>query len=184
MTAYIVIDADNVVQRIPIADESLQLRVGESLVTVPREMLVPPRQNDAAVLVWLIDALVWADKRSIDQVRAAQMAILESAYAISISQPVTYTSRAGVSAQYQADASSVSNVANMQLAFAGAGATPVGFYWLASDNTQIPFSYADIQGLAATLGRQGFSAFQILQTKKTAVRAATTAAAVAAITWP
>lgn len=143
---------------------------------------VPPQPSPAHTWIWATHG--WADARTIAQIRAAQVAILEAAYAVAISQPVTYTSRAGVAGQYQADPDSINNVAKMQLAFAGAASTPIGFYWLTSDNTQVSFFYADIQGLAAVLGRQGFGAFQTLQTQKSAVRAATTAAAVAAITWP
>ena len=97
--------------------------------------------------------------------------------------PVSYTSQGGVTKTYDADTASVSNVANMQLAFAAAGTVPAGFYWVSADNTQVPFTYADIQGLAAAMGAQGFAAFATLQSKKGLVLAATTNAAVAAITW-
>ena len=77
----------------------------------------------------------------------------------------------------------MSNVSSMQLAFAAAASVPTGFYWVAADNTQVPFTYADIQGLAAAMGTQGFAAFSNLQTKKNQVRAATTNMDVLTVTW-
>ena len=71
----------------------------------------------------------------------------------------------------------------MLLAFGYTQTVPSGFYWVSLDNTQVPFTYADMQGLAAAFGLQGASAFQHLQTQKNAVLAATTVSAVQAITW-
>jgi hypothetical protein len=123
------------------------------------------------------------DVRTLAQAQADQIAVLEAAYTVAIAQPVSYTSKAGVAQTYQADPGSIANVANMQLAFAAAGATPAGFYWLALDNTQVPFTYADVQGLAAAMGAQGFAAFAHLQAQKDAVRVATTNAAALAVAW-
>lgn len=128
-------------------------------------------------------ALMWQDDRTLSQAQADQLAILATAYTTAIAQPVAYTSQGGVAQTFQADPASIDNVARMQLAFAAAGATPAGFYWVALDNTRVPFSYTDIQGLAAAMGAQGFTAFANLQAKKDAVRAATTIAQVTSITF-
>ncbi len=108
---------------------------------------------------------------------------LAQTYQSAIQQPVSYTSKGGVTKTYQADPQSVANLTQMLLAFQAAAATPSGFYWVAADNTQVPFTYADMQGLAAAFGAQGAAAFQHLQTLKTEVNAATTTSAVQAITW-
>jgi hypothetical protein len=71
----------------------------------------------------------------------------------------------------------------MLLAFGATQAVPSGFYWVAADNTKVPFTYADLQGLAQAIGTQGEAAFQHLQALKDQVRAATSIAAVEAITW-
>lgn len=132
----------------------------------------------------------------IDWTKAQQVAKLYAAYQTAIAQPVSYTTAPtttttagvttttpGVTKTYQSDPQSV---ANLQAALAGcaaAVATPAGFYWVAADNTHVPFAYADMQGLAAAMFLQGAAAFQKLQALKTQVASATTAAAVQAVVW-
>lgn len=115
--------------------------------------------------------------------QAAQVAALYASYAAAVMQPVAYTSAGGVAQTYQADDTSMTYVNRMLAAYDGAKATPAGFYWVAADNAQVPFTYVDLQGLAAAMGAQGWDAFQKLQTRKAQVKAATTVAAVTAVTW-
>jgi hypothetical protein len=117
------------------------------------------------------------------QARSAQIATLYTAYQQAIQRPVSYTSKGGVTKTYQADSGSVSNLQNMLLAFGATQTAPSGFYWVSLDNTQVPFTYADMQGLAQTLGTQGAAAFQHLQTQKAAILAATTVSDVQAVIW-
>jgi len=117
------------------------------------------------------------------QAQAAQIATLTAAYQQAIQAPVSYTSKGGVTKTYQADPGSVANLQSMLLAFGATQAVPSGFYWVAADNTQVPFTYADMQGLMQVLGMQAETAFQHLQTQKAAVKAATTVSAVQAVTW-
>jgi hypothetical protein len=112
-----------------------------------------------------------------------QIATLYAAYQQAIQQPVSYTSKGGVTKTYQADPGSVANLQNMLLAFSVTQTVPSDFYWVAADNTQVPFTYADLQGLMQAIGMQAETVFQHLQTLKNKVRAATTVAAVQAITW-
>ena len=115
--------------------------------------------------------------------QAAQIAALAASYTTAIAQSVSFTSAGGITKTFQSDPQSVNNLANMLAAFPTQGVLPAGFYWVAADNTQVPFTVADMQGLAKVIGAQGFAAFQHLQTQKAAVLAATTVAAVQAITW-
>lgn len=117
------------------------------------------------------------------QAQSSQVDVLAQAYAAAIAQPVSYTTKAGVAKTYQADPGSVSNLQNTLLGLQAAQATPTGFYWVAADNTQVPFTYADLQALAAAMLAQGWAAFQKLQTLKAQVAAATTVTAVQAVTW-
>ena len=117
------------------------------------------------------------------QAQSAQISALAQAYKSAIVQPVSYTSKGGVTKTYQADPGSLSNLQNSILGFQSAGATPSGFYWVSADNTQVPFAYADMQGLAAALLAQGWAAFQHLQNLKADVMAATSVSAVQAIVW-
>ncbi len=120
---------------------------------------------------------------SLAAAQANKLNAVKQAYQTAIAQPVSFTTKAGVAKTYQADSVSVSN---LQAALLGASltqATPSGFYWVSSDNTQVAFEYADLQGLAATIFAQGATAFQHLQSLKATIAAATTAAAVRAVTW-
>ena len=115
--------------------------------------------------------------------QAAQIATLNAAYQNAIVQDVSYTSVAGVTKTYQADTTSQQNLLIATTGYNLAGATPAGFYWVAADNTQVPFALADLHGLYLAMLAQGATAFQHLQTQKAAVNAATTAAAALAVTW-
>lgn len=121
------------------------------------------------------------------QAQATQIALLTAAYQNAIQQPVSYTSKGGVTKTYQTDQQSIDNLRNSITGCAGLGLTATGIppcpYWVAFDNTQVPFTVADVQGLAAVVYQQGATAFQHLQTQKAAVNAATTVAAVQAIVW-
>lgn len=117
------------------------------------------------------------------QAQDAQRVLLESAYAAAASAPVSVTTAGKVTASFQADAGSVANVQATLLGLSATQATPTGFFWVAADNSQVPFTYADIQGLAAAMLAQGWASFKRLQVAKAAVRAATTVAAVQAVTF-
>lgn len=117
--------------------------------------------------------------------QTTQVVLLTKAYSNAIQQAVSYTSKGGVTEIYQATTQSVSNLTQMLLAFSAAQTVPTGFYWVAADNSQVPFTYADMQGLAAVFGVQGAAAFQVLQTLKAQVNAANqTVAGVQAVVWP
>jgi hypothetical protein len=117
----------------------------------------------------------------------AQIDILTTAYQNAVAKPVSYTSKGGTAKIYQADPASIAYLQNAllgcQATSPAAPATPDGFYWVAADNTRVPFTYADLQGLAATVFAQGAEAFTHLQTLKGQVNAATTVSEVVAITW-
>ncbi len=117
------------------------------------------------------------------QAQAAQIGALKQAYSAAIQAPVNYTSKGGVTKTYQADPQSASNLQNAILGLRASGATPSGFYWVSADNTQVPFTFADLQALAAALLAQGWASFQRLQTLKAEVLAATSVSAVRAIVW-
>lgn len=103
------------------------------------------------------------------QAQTAQLTALSLSYAAAIQTPVSYTSKGGVTKTFQAGSGSISNLQNTILGYQAAGTTPSGFYWVSADNTQVPFTYADLQGLAAVMVAQGWTAFQHLQTQKAAI---------------
>ena len=115
--------------------------------------------------------------------RVTQIALLAAAYQAAIAAAVSFKTAAGVTQTYQADDGSVSNLQKSIAGCMASGTTPTGFYWVAADNTQVPFTYADMTGLAAAIFAQGSAAFAHLQTQKAAVKAATTVASVQAVVW-
>ena len=123
------------------------------------------------------------DAVALAMAQTAKIIILTSDYTAAYQLPVTFISAGGVSDTYQADDGSIANLQKMLLAFAGTKTVPAGFYWVSLSNAQVPFTYADMQGLAAVFGDQGAAAFSKLQDLKGQVRAATSPAEVAAITW-
>lgn len=118
------------------------------------------------------------------QAQTAQIASLTSSYQAAIYADIQYTSAGGVDQTFQSDAESV-NILSQQLNVYVTAGTPLpsGYSWVAKDNSQVPFTVADLKGLASVIGTRGAAAFSHLQTQKAAVRAATTAAAVQAITF-
>jgi hypothetical protein len=130
-------------------------------------------------------AVVSDESQSLAAVQIRQCALLDAAYARAIAADVSFTTAAGDTRMYQADPQSVSDLSSCLLGFQAAQAVPEGYFWQSKDNTRVtPFTYADLQGLAAALANHGFAAFAQLQDLKAAVRAATTTDAVRAITWP
>ncbi|MFM2472371.1 DUF4376 domain-containing protein [Burkholderia cenocepacia] len=112
-----------------------------------------------------------------------QLSTLSVAYQAALAENVSYTTVAGQVASFQSDDLSVARLSRAVLAYLTTQKTPDGFYWVAADNTQVAFSYADLQGLAAALGAQSESAFTKYQELKAKINAATTVADVVAVTW-
>jgi hypothetical protein len=122
-----------------------------------------------------------ADKLA--EAQATQIGQVSLAYRAAITANIDYTNAAGTKQTYQADDGSRSNLQDMLSAFAKSQTVPAGFFWVALDNSQVPFVYADLQGLAEALGVRGAAAFAQLQILKDKIRSATTISAVQAIVW-
>jgi len=114
--------------------------------------------------------------------QAAQNALNYASYLQAIQGPVSYTSKGGITTQYQADPGSVANLQSTILGFQLTQATPSGFYWVALDNTQVPFEYADLLGLAQAMALPGAAAFAKWQSLKAQVAAADLST-VSSIVW-
>ena len=115
--------------------------------------------------------------------QAKKLPILFAAYLAAIYATVSFFTVAGTGQIFQADRPALGNLHDMLAAYAPTGALPSGFYWVALDNTQVPFTLADLQGLAGAIGARGWAEFQHMQSLKIAVRAATTVAEVEAVSW-
>ncbi len=106
---------------------------------------------------------------------------LQDDYAAANAADITYTTAGGIVKAFQADPGSVRVIQESLAGCSLAQATPDGFFWVSSDNTHVPFTYADLQGLAATVFARGAANFARLQVAKAAVAAATTVEGVNAV---
>jgi len=120
---------------------------------------------------------------SLEMVQTTQTALMEQAYSNAVAQDVSFTTGAGVTKTYQADPDSQDILNKTLNVCKTAGAVPDGFWWKPKDNTLVPFTLADLAGLASAMLDQGWAAFQKLTARKNSITAATTSAAVKAITW-
>lgn len=111
-------------------------------------------------------------------VSAAKTEQLGDAYKSAITQSVTY-----MGTKFQADPASQDTLCKVLVAVTPAGSVPEGFYWVDNDNNQVPMNLKQLQGLAGAMMAQGWTAFRKLQDLKTSARAATTNAAIDALTW-
>jgi hypothetical protein len=137
--------------------------------TVVNKSLVAPVDPTAAELL--------ADAQS------SKIAEIYAAYQEAVQVPVAYKTVAGVSQTFQADSGSQDTLLKATTGYNLTGSAPTGFYWVALDNTQVPFSLDDLKGLYGAMLSQGNVAFNKLQVLKASVRAAGTVADVEAVAW-
>ena len=109
--------------------------------------------------------------------------LVNSAYQQAITAPVSFTTAAGVAKTYQADPVSQANLQGALIGFTPTGSVPSGFYWRSLDNTNVPFTLGDLQGLAQVMLAQGWEAFQKRLTLLAEIAAATTVAQAEGVTW-
>lgn len=98
---------------------------------------------------------------------------LVQTYAASLNEPVPYTSEAGVVSAYQHDAKAMAALAAATASFASLGKVPDGYYWVAFDNTRVPFTLQDLTNLSEALGNYNFEQFNKLQNYKDELEAIT-----------
>ncbi|MDE2398352.1 MAG: hypothetical protein KGM91_23205 [Burkholderiales bacterium] len=178
MNFYAVAATGGNVIRVDAADAPPAVDPGFTATLLPAFNGWPQPPSTNATLACTGGALTWADARTLAELLADKLAELAAAYAAAIAQPVTYAGN-----PYQAGPEVINGLKDTMLRFAAAGATPPGFSWGCLGVGGVPTTYADLQGIAHTIGSRDFAAMGNLQTKRAAVRAATTPADVAAVTW-
>ena len=109
--------------------------------------------------------------------KAKQKFIIETAYQTAITAPVAY-----MATTFQADDASQDILVKVLLGMQVAGATPAGFAWMDANNVAVPMTLADLQGLYGAILTRGQVEFTKKIIAKQAVDAATTSAAVQAVT--
>ena len=115
--------------------------------------------------------------------QAAQITMLQAAYAAAIVAPVTVTLASGTVATFATDAQTASNLSNVLVTNAKLGTWKPN-YWLDVNGAVVtPVTYADLQNIAAAIQNVVVPDNQNLHTKIGQVIAATTVAAVQKITF-
>ena len=125
----------------------------------------------------------WPPAPELADAQAAQSAAIDQAYAAAVTADISFTTAAGVTAMFQADADSQSVLSVSLQGYERAGSVPDGFFWKSANNDKVPFTLADLGALDKAMLDRGWVAFQKKTTLKAAIAAATTVAAVQAITW-
>ena len=146
-----------------VSESDFNLTVQTNGFTVVNGALVPPAP--------LTDAQLLA------QAQAKQKFIIETAYQTAITAPVAY-----MGASFQADDASQDILVKVLIGMQVAGATPAGFVWMDANNVAVPMTLADLQGLYGAILTRGQAEFTKKIIAKQAVDAATTSAAVQAVT--
>jgi len=108
--------------------------------------------------------------------QSQQLALMDSSYTTAVTAPIAY-----MGTTFQADQASQDLIASV-LTAAG-GALPAGFAWYDVNNAPVTMTFAQLQGLAASILGRGQPLFIHKQTQKAAIRAASTVAQVQAVTW-
>ncbi|WP_322083975.1 DUF4376 domain-containing protein [Burkholderia sp. BCC1972] len=139
--------------------------------------------NPSAYAVSAGSVVALSGAQLLAQAQEAQLAVISASYAAAILQPVSFKSAGGVTETFQADPGSQTVLMQTTQGYSIAGGVPEGFYWVAADNTHVPFTLADLEGLYQAMLARGWAAFQRKQTLKDQINAATTVDAVQAITW-
>lgn len=119
----------------------------------------------------------------LEAAQSAQIATLNAAYQTAINAPVSFTNAAGTAATFNQDATAKGNLQDALLASEKSGVWSINL-WLTTSGTPVtPFTYADLQGLAAAMDAVDAPDYQQLLTLISQVNAATTITAVQAIVW-
>ena len=111
----------------------------------------------------------------------AQCELIDQCYFDALYADIEYTNLGGVTQVFQADQASL--VVMMQTIIGSGGSLINGFVWGASDNSQVPFTFADLQGLANAIYMRGNGLYFHQQMKKAEIRACTDVESVSLINW-
>lgn len=162
---------------------SIQAQTGEIAIDLASESAWT---GDDAGVVWNGAVLVTKTLDAGAQLAAAKagkIAALNAAYAQSQLAPVSYTTKAGATAQFNQAPSDIDNLQKAILGSQASGTWPLNLWQDATGAVITPFTFADLQGLAAAMEAQDTPDYTHLLALLAAVTAATTLEAVAAITW-
>ncbi len=168
-----------------------------NIVDAPDDWLAPSGQTypvpDGVLcdIRWACDSGVFTSNAAapdaaqlLSDAQEMQKSSVTSAYKKLKYADISFTTAAGVAADFQADESSRTAIKSAIAVYVDGGiALPDGYYWQAADNSQPAFTAADLSGLLAAIVARDWVDFQKLQALKTEIAAATTIEAVQENTW-
>jgi len=125
----------------------------------------------------------WPPAPTLADVKAVKNGEIDAAYTQAIQKDVSFTTAGGTTKNFQADEASQSVLLKTLTNCQAAGKVPSNFYWRSTDNTNVPFTLADLQGLADSIFQQGWSAFKHRADLKSQIAAASKVSDVEAISW-
>lgn len=123
------------------------------------------------------------DSAKLAAAQSSKINEINASYRAAVCADISFTTAAGTAQTFQADPGSQTVLMQSVSGFNQSGKVPSGFYWVASDNTQVPFTLEDLNGLYQAMLNRGWGAFKNRHDKRTAVREATTVSDVNAIVW-
>jgi len=180
MQRYALLDSSGVVTNIVMWDGETDWSPPEGQIAV---------QSDAAGIGWSYANGSFSEPAqqppalTLDEARSAQAALVNAAYESAVVRPISYTTKGGLTKTFQADGISQTTLMQATQGYSLSGAVPSGFYWVAIDNAQVPFTLADLSGLYQAMLDRGWATFQKKQSLKAEIMAAETSTAVLAIAW-
>lgn len=116
--------------------------------------------------------------------QAEQIATLTASYEAAITAPVSFTTAAGTLAIFNQTDVAKSNLQNAILGSQASGKWAINLWLDVNSNPVTPFTYADLQGLAAAMEAIDAPDYQELLTLIGEVTVATSVSAVQAVVWP
>ena len=110
------------------------------------------------------------------EAQKTQLDLMDTSYEAANTEPIPY-----MGTTFQADQDSQNLIASVITACGGA--LPAGFVWYDTNNSPVPMTFVQLQGLAASILMRGQPLFNKKQQLKASIRDASTVAQVEAITW-
>lgn len=119
----------------------------------------------------------------LDEAKAAQIAMLRSAYESCVHQPVSFTTATGDSSVFACDPASVDNLQAVLAECCASQAFPPNLWLDVGGLPVTPFKYADLQGLAQAIASRPVPSYQSLLAKIGQVMSATNVPDAQTIAW-
>lgn len=119
----------------------------------------------------------------LESTKQGQKIVIDNAFIQALQQPLDFTTAGKVTKSFQADDVSTVSIVTAAQAYTVLGSVPDGFFWKAADNTQVPFTLKDIQGLLATVTQRNWDAFQKRTELKAQIDATKTSADAMEVAW-